>query len=190
MSPITHFLFGWMVANTGGLGRRDRALVAIAGVIPDVDGLGAPVEVLTKNWERPLAWFSEYHHTFHNITFAVVVTALAFAAATRRWKAALLAFLSFHLHLFCDVLGARGPDGHQWPIPYLKPFSDAWEITWSGQWALNAWPNFAITGALLIATFYLAWRRGFSPLEIVSPRADQAFVGTLHERFPRPAVSG
>lgn len=186
MNPVTHFLFGWMVANGGGLQRRDRALVAIAGVIPDVDGLGAPVEVLTANWERPLAWFSEYHHTFHNITFAVTVSILAFALATRRWKTALLVFLSFHLHLLCDLAGARGPEGEQWAIPYLKPFSDAWELTWSGQWALNAWPNFAITGVLLIATFYLAWRRGFSPLEIVSLRADQAFVGALHERFPRP----
>lgn len=186
MNPVTHFLVGWMVANTGGLDRRERAAVAIAGVIPDVDGLGAIPELLTRNSAHPLTWFSEYHHTLHNVTFGVVVAGVSFLVATRRWKTAALAFLSFHLHLFGDLVGARGPDGHQWPIPYLLPFSHAWQWTWQGQWALNAWPNFALTIALLLATFYLAWKRGFSPLEIVSSSADKAFVRTLRARFPHP----
>jgi hypothetical protein len=94
-----------------------------------------------------------------------------------------LALLSFHLHLLGDVVGARGPDGLQWPIPYLLPFSSAWEITWSGQWALNAWQNFAITGALRAFAFHFAWRRERSPIEIVSPRADAVFVEALRRRF-------
>ncbi len=189
MSPVTHFLVGWMVANSTELNRRERAAVAIAGVIPDIDGLGAPIEALTVNTEHPLLWISDYHHTFHNLTFALFVSAIGFLVATRRWKTAALVFLSFHLHLLGDLVGARGPDGHQWPIPYLLPFSRAWEWTWSGQWGLNAWPNFALTGILLIATFYLAWRRDFSPMEIVSPRADQAFVDALRRRFPRPQTT-
>jgi len=156
MSPITHLLVGWMVANAAELNRRERALVAIAGVIPDIDGLGAIPEVLTPNSARPLTWFSDYHHTMHNLTFAVAVAVAAFCLAQRRWKTAALAFLSFHLHLLGDLAGARGPDGHQWPVPYLLPFSPAWEWSWEGQWALNAWPNFALTFALLAATFYLA----------------------------------
>ena len=188
MSPITHFLVGWMVANSTEFSRRERALVAIAGVIPDVDGLGAVPEVLTRNSARPLTWFSDYHHTFHNITFAVAVAVASYCLATRRWKTALLAFLSFHLHLLCDLLGARGPDGDPWPIPYLLPFSNAWQWSWEGQWALNAWPNFVITFALLGATFYLAWRCGYSPLEIFSGRADRAFVKALRKRFPGAPV--
>lgn len=172
-----------MLANSTALDRRERAAVALAGVVPDLDGLGAPLEVLSRNWERPLTWFSEYHHTLHNITFAAAVAGASFFVAKRRWKTAGLAFLSFHLHLLGDLVGARGPDGHQWPIPYLLPFSRAWELVWEGQWGLNAWPNFALTGALLLVTFYLAWRRGFSPLEMVSLRADKAFVETLRMRF-------
>ena len=84
MSPVTHFLVGWMVANTGGLNRRERAVVSVAGVIPDIDGLGAIPEVLTRNTSHPLTWFSDYHHTFHNLTFAVVVASISFALATRR----------------------------------------------------------------------------------------------------------
>jgi len=189
MNPVTHLLVGWMVANSTELTRRERAAVAFAGVIPDLDGLGAPIEALTKDWERPLLWFSDYHHLLHNITFAVGVTAVSFAVATRRWKTAALAFLSFHLHLLGDLVGARGPDGHQWPLPYLLPFSDVWQLTWSGQWGLNAWPNFALTGALLAMTFYLAWRRGLSPLEIISVRADKAFVNTLRTRFGQPQTA-
>ena len=108
---------------------------------------------------------------------------LGFRLATKRWTTALLVFVSFHLHLLGDVLGARGPDGHQWPIPYLLPFSRAWQWTWSGQWALNAWPNFLITGAALALSFYLAWKRGVSPLELISSKADQAFVYALRRRF-------
>jgi inner membrane protein len=40
MSPITHFLTGWMVANCARLNRKDRAIVTLACVAPDIDGLG------------------------------------------------------------------------------------------------------------------------------------------------------
>lgn len=103
-----------------------------------------------------------------------------------RWKTALLALLSFHIHLFEDVLGSRGPDGYQWPIPYLSPFSQSLQLSWRGEWGLNAWPNVAITVGLLCVTFWLAWRRGFSPLEMISAKADGAFVRALRRRFPRP----
>lgn len=184
MNPITHFLVSWVVANSATLDRRERAIVTLAGVTPDLDGLGAIPELLTRNTAHPLNWFSEYHHVLgHNLGFGLLVACASFPLATRRWKTAALAFLTFHLHLLCDVLGARGPDGDHWPIPYLLPFSHAWQWTWSGQWALNAWQNFAITGAALALMFYLAWARGYSPLEMVSLRADAALVTALHERF-------
>jgi len=28
------------------------------------------------------------------------------------------------------MLGSRGPDGYQWPIPYLSPFSSAVQLSW------------------------------------------------------------
>jgi inner membrane protein len=185
MSPVTHFFSGWVLANCARLDRKDRALVTLACVIPDIDGLGIIPELLTRNSAHPLLWFSRYHHSLHTLAFALVVTALAFAWATRKWTTGLLALLSFHLHLLEDVLGSRGPDGDQWPIPYLAPFSSAVPLTWSGQWGLNAWPNVVLTIILLLITLWLAWRRGFSPLEMISARADAAFVRTLRQRFPR-----
>ena len=183
MSPVTHFLTGWLLANTARLNRKDRAIVTLACVAPDVDGLGIIPELLTRNSAHPLLWFTLYHHALHTLAFAVVVAVIAFAIATQRWKTAALSLLSFHLHLFEDILGSRGPDGYQWPIPYLAPFCSAWQLVWRGQWGLNAWPNIALTIALLAVTLYLAWRRGFSPLEMLSPTADSAFVTTLRRRF-------
>lgn len=167
MSPVTHFFSGWMLANCARLDRRDRALVTLACVIPDIDGLGIIPELLTRNSAHPLLWFSRYHHSLHNLAFAVVVTALAFALSTRKWTTALLVLLSFHLHLLEDILGSRGPDGDQWPIPYLSPFFSSIQLTWSGQWGLNAWPNVVLTVVLLLMTLWLAWQLGFSPLEII-----------------------
>jgi hypothetical protein len=185
MSPVTHFLTGWVLANSGGLEPRDRLLVTLSAVVPDVDGLGIIPEILTRHSEHPLLWFSRYHHTLHTLLFAVVIASLAYALAEQKWKTVLLCFAGFHLHLFEDLLGSRGPDGEQWPIPYLAPFSSAANLTWRGQWALNAWPNFAITLALLGVTLYLAWSRGYSFLELLYPRADREFVVTLRRRVPR-----
>ncbi len=184
MSPVTHFFTGWVLANCAGLNRRDRALVTLACVVPDVDGLGIIPEVLTRNSAHPLLWFTLYHHALHSLTFALVVAILAFALATRKWATGLFALLSFHLHLLEDILGSRGPEGYQWPIPYLQPFSSSLQLAWRGEWGLNAWPNMAITVVLLLVTLWLARRRGFSPLEMISARADAAVVAALRQRFP------
>ncbi len=188
MSPVTHFLAGWVLANAAGLDRRDRAIVTAAGVAPDVDGLGFIAEYLTREGGHPLWWYADYHHVLaHNLGFGLLTLVVSAVLATRRWKAALLAFVSFHLHLLGDLAGSQGPDGSQWPIPYLLPFSNAWQLTWRGQWELDAWPNYLITAALLALTFFLAWKRGYSPLEMFSGSADRAFVEALWRRFPHPA---
>jgi len=189
MSPITHFLTGWVAANCAKLDRKERAIVTLACVAPDIDGLGIIPELLTRNSTHPLLWFTLYHHALHTLAFALAVAAVAFALAAQRWKTSLLALLAFHIHLFENVLGSRGPDGYQWPIPYLSPFSPKLQLTWSGQWGLNTWPNVAITAVLLLITLWLAWQRGFSPIEIISPKADTAFIRTLRNRFPHNASS-
>ena len=185
MSPVTHFFTGWVLANSTALTRRDRALVTLSAVVPDIDGLGIIAELLTRNSSHPQLWFSRYHHSLHTLAFALVISALAFTLAEQKQKTAVLCFLGFHLHLLEDLLGSRGPDGDQWPIPYLAPFSSAMDLAWRGQWSPNAWPNFVITLGLLGVTFYLAWARGYSPLEIIWERADREFVGALRRRVPQ-----
>ena len=94
-----------------------------------------------------------------------------------------MVFISFHLHLLCDVIGARGPDGDQWPIPYLKPFSNAVQLTWHGQWALNAWQNFVITGFFLLTTLWFAQKNASSPVELFSESANQDLIRALRQRM-------
>jgi inner membrane protein len=207
MSPVTHFFAGWILASAFPSGRpttltrREKALVVAAAVAPDLDGIGIVPELLTRNTSHPLLWFSQYHHSLHTLTFALVCTLAAYLIAgplanftfgpsikgrplpTRPWLTAFLVFVSFHLHLLCDLIGARGPDGDQWPIPYLKPFSNAVQLTWHGQWALNGWQNFAVTGLLLLATFWNAWKYGSSPVELVSERWNRKFVVVLEDTF-------
>ncbi|MBW1860278.1 MAG: metal-dependent hydrolase [Deltaproteobacteria bacterium] len=189
MNPVTHLLVGWVVANSADLNRRERAAVTIAAVIPDIDSVGIVAEKLTSGSDRPLLWWSEYHHVLsHNLGFAMLVALVVYLISERKWIATSLAFLNFHLHLLGDIVGARGPEGYQWPIPYLLPFSNVWDIMWQGQWAINAWPNFVVTGVALAITFFLAWKRGYSPLEMISSSMDKAFVRTLRARFGNPAL--
>lgn len=184
----THFFAGWLVAaSVPGLTRRERGLITFAGVAPDLDGLGFIVEELTANASHPLPWYSLYHHVLaHNLGVALLVAVMTYALAKRRVAAALLAFLSFHLHLLLDLIGSRGGDGYQWPIPYLAPFSQSWQLAWSGQWWVGAWQNTVATFVFVFATVYLAWRLGYSPVGLFSPKADAAFVATLRARFGVP----
>src|SRR5260370_7195563 len=105
MSPVTHFFSGWVLANCAQLNRKDRALVTLACVIPDIDGLGIIPELLTCNSTHPLLWFTLYHHSLHILAFALVVAALAFALPPRNWPPVHFALLVFLLllstHLPC-----------------------------------------------------------------------------------------
>ena len=187
MHPVTHLLTGWAVAESADLGPKDRTLVTLAAVIPDIDGLGVFAELATENSSTPVYWWSEYHHVLcHNVGFGLLLAVSVALLAVRRTITTLLAVGVFHLHLLADLMGSRGPDGYQWPIPYLLPFSNRWQLRWDGQWALNAWPNIVLTVGLLGLALYLAWKRGYSPVGIVSLRADSALIATLRRRFGEP----
>ena len=89
---------------------------------------------------------------------------------------------AFHFHLLCDIVGAMGPDGYQWPVYYFYPLNEH-GIVWSGQWQINAWPNLAFTLVLLVIFLFQIARTGFSPLGLISAKADKALVDTLRKRF-------
>ncbi len=181
MSPVTHLLHGWALAQFLGE-RRDRIIVTVAAVVPDVDGLGIVPEILTRHSTHPLNWFSEYHHLLaHNLWAALLTTVAAAALARKKAATALLACASFHLHLLGDLLGSRGPDGYQWPIQYLYPVSSK-EWTWSGQWSLASWQNVVITIALLVFAWYVARVKRITPVEMFSTCADAAVVRTIVRR--------
>lgn len=136
-------------------------------------------EVATARWDETLTWYTDYHRVLcHNLPFTALIAVIA-AAHCRSWKAGVIALVSGHLHLLGDVLGSKGPEGHIWAVPYLPGV----EVAWAGQWELNAWPNVVLTLVALAITFRLAWKRGYSPVGVVSERADRAFVAALRRRF-------
>jgi inner membrane protein len=186
MSPATHLLASGVLAGFSRLDPRGRMAIMLAGIAPDIDGLGIIPELLTRHSSHALLWFSEFHHQLHTLLFAVIIAAAAIVFCRERFRTALFVLASFHLHLLCDLAGARGPDGDPWPIPYLSPFTQTHAWQWSGQWPLNGWQNFAITGILLLATFWLAVRNGHSVVELFSKKADARFVAAVKQRF-RPA---
>ena len=103
MHVPTHLAISWLVGHRLGE-RRDRRLVAWAGVAPDLDALSLLAGAQS---------FSKYHHNItHGILGAVVMTLLFTAFAKDKLKVAVLALLTYHLHLFCDLIGA----GRDWPI--------------------------------------------------------------------------
>lgn len=174
----------WAVANTADLSRRDRLLVTLCGVVPDMDGAGFIAELWTENTASPLIWYSRYHHVLcHNLALGLLLAAAVLLWGRRKWMAAGLALAAFHLHLLADLIGSRGPDGYQWPIAYLFPFAADRQLTWDGQWGMNAWPNILLTLFFLGVTLYLTYKRGRSPLEFISSKADKILVSRLHHRF-------
>jgi inner membrane protein len=188
MSPASHLLISWLVAQ-GGRDRREWAAITLAGIIPDLDGLGLVAGLAMGSIDLAQDWYARFHHELgHNLWAGLSVGLLAWFWCRRSWRVAILVLVSFHLHLFCDVIGSRGPDGHQWPIPYVTPFS-TWAWTWDGQWELNAWPNHMITLLAEAAMLWIAWRHQRSPLGLLSLRADAAWIGYLRRWFPPRAMS-
>ena len=190
MNPITHFLVGWTISLPLTLERRDRCLVVLASVAPDLDGMVILGDLAEGRRSEPMELWSRYHHLLaHNLGFALLVALGCWFMARRKLATGALALLAVHLHFLCDVVGSRGPDGYQWPVPYLLPFSNAWQLAVDWQWALNAWPNVVFTAILLALTLYMSWVRGFSPVGLLSERADRAFVAALRGRFGPPVGS-
>ena len=105
-----------LLAEAAPLSRRDRGLVTLAAVLPDVDGAGILVDFATG--ASPVGGlYTDYHHVLaHNLWAALFVSALAFAVANRRTLCAALVFVSFHLHLLGDLVGSAGPGGSIWSI--------------------------------------------------------------------------
>ncbi len=186
MSPITHFLASWTTADVGRLRARDAALVTWCGLLPDADGVGLIVDLSNRLLSRPNTWYYwEYHHeVLHGLFGALLIPLALCTLATNRLRMFTLGFLAVHLHLLCDFVGSRGPGLEDiWSIPYLAPFSKAWTFSWTGQWPLDAWQNFAFTVILLTYVFVRAKRSGYSPLGIFSTDADRVFVGTVRNRW-------
>jgi len=182
LSPITHFLASWELACALRTSQRDRALLTWAGLFPDLDGAGLLLDVAALATGHPSAGFyGAYHHfVLHGAFGQLVLLAVCMPLAESRLRTALGLLMVFHLHLLLDLLGSRGPSPDAvWPLYYLGPFSREMVWQWSGQWALNAWPNVLLSLALLAAALRRTVVHGVSPTRLFGNTVDTAFVTTL-----------
>jgi len=174
VSPIVHAELSWLCAQ-GLPTRRERILVTLAGVAPDLDGLGLAL----YPWDGGAAYGSWHHLIGHNIFLALIVAGLCSLAG---WRCGLLAFAAFHLHLVCDLLGS----GAAWPIAYLWPLEDRWIFPPPWAWELSSWQNGVIGVAATIACLLTALGPRRTLLEVISLRLDQTAVGMVRRLARRP----
>ena len=173
-------MISWLSSNLIEINVRERTIITVSGLAPDLDGFGLIVDPILRVFGYTANYWGNYHHALHNLGFCLLLTVAGyFLARVEKLMVACFVFVVFHIHLLSDLVGSRGPDGYQWPIPYLKPFSNDANLTWHYQWELNAWPNIFIGVVLLVTVGAFAKRTGKSPFEIVSPRANEAFVGLV-----------
>lgn len=187
MSPVTHFLGSWILGDAATREPRDRALVSWCGVLPDADGLGAAVDLANRFLGQESWHYAALHHRlFHGLPAALAIPALLACFAVRKGRTFAIGIGAVHLHLLCDLVGSRGPGpGDIWPVFYLAPLSDRGVVTWSGQWALNGWPNVVLTLVLLGWILARAVRSGYSPVGVFSQSADRRVVAALRNRWRR-----
>src|SRR4051812_8288198 len=186
MSPITHLLASWLIAQKTTDNFRDCRLVTFAGLVPDIDGLGLVVDIgRNMAGAEPTMLYQQYHHyLMHGGAGAILTAAIFGMAARKHWRTALLVLLTFHLHLLCDFVGSRGPDPEDvWPIFYFGPFSKIPVWRGKGQWSLDGWQNRVFSLALVAWVFWIAITRGRSVVEVFHRRADEVFVQILRKWF-------
>jgi hypothetical protein len=170
LNPIVHAELSWLTAQ-GLPRRRDRIIVTLAGVAPDLDGLSLVGGVET---------YGRWHHVLTHGAPAALACGVIALAVSRRFAVAGLAVLAFHLHLLCDLMGS----GPGWPIFYAWPFSRA-ELMWSGQWNLASWQNSVIGMTATTLCLACALWTSRTPVELFSLKQDAKVVAALRARFRR-----
>jgi inner membrane protein len=163
MHVPTHILSGWCVGSLFRFSARERLFCMVAAGVADLDG----ISIL---FGEEAYW--DIHHVWgHNLMVGVLVAAVLAGLSKRPFVAGAVYLSLFHLHLVMDCYGS----GPNWPIVYLWPFSDSAWVT-PHAWELSSWQNRLAAGFLLGWTLWIAYRHGHTPVELLAPRLDRAFV--------------
>jgi inner membrane protein len=184
MFPEAHLVMSWVIAAKATDNARDCRLATLAGILPDADGAGIFVDMVSAHLgHKSTNYYQLYHHFLLHGAFGAVVISTAVACfARRRLRVALLALVLVHLHILCDFIGSRGPGSEDlWPIFYLGPFTKDPMWIWRGQLPLDAWPFRILTITLFLCALWMAVPRGYSFVGVFSQRLDQKFVPVLQK---------
>ena len=177
MTPQSHFLTSWIIANREKQFRKcEYWLVIGSGLFPDIDGFGYPFEYFTRGTKCELNWYTQYHHLLlHGILGFAIVAAVSYLIC-RRTKIVSLCLFAFSLHLVCDLIGSGGPENENWPLILFWPISNV-EFTVSWQWPLSSFYNTTIVFVFEIVMIVLLIRRKYSPISLISESWDKRVLG-------------
>jgi inner membrane protein len=183
MTPPQHLIISWVVANSVTLDRRARVCITLAGILPDVDGLGYVIDRINLRFDIYSNYYTDYHHFIgHNIFAGLLIASMMAYFCQHKIAVFLLSLLTFHLHLLADLAGSMGGDGYQWPIYYLYPLMPDLAITWSEQWELSSWRNSAIGSSFFIIALIIARYRRVTFFELFSARIEQKVAEVMRQR--------
>lgn len=173
MNTLHHLLYASAVANAVSMSRRERRLIMLAAIVPDLDG--------ATFWNREL--WETVHHTFgHNVFFAGAIAAAAFALgrAKRRARLALLCFGStVFLHYGLDLaISGTWPFRPLWPASHFDAnlgnfVADSDALDWWLRVPIQ-YTLVVLAIALMVRTYR---RHGRTALELVSYKLDDLVAG-------------
>jgi membrane-bound metal-dependent hydrolase YbcI (DUF457 family) len=171
MTPITHGLIGWITA-TPLSERKDRYLVTLAGIAPDIDGIGALIDI---------EYYSRYHHIIaHNLIFGIILALFSMLISANKKLTSLLVFVSFNLHILGDLLGS----GAGWGVSYLWPLNNqSFEFIPPYQWELDSWQNFIATALCIIIIITISLKKKITIVELFNKKVDQKIVTVFNQWF-------
>ena len=173
MNTLHHLLFASALANGVSRSRRERRILMLAAIVPDLDG--------ATFWNRDL--WETVHHTFgHNVFFAGAVagTAYALGRTGRRARLAMWSAVSIvGLHYGLDLaISGTWPFRPLWPASQFDAnlgnfVNDSARLDWWLRVPIQ-YTLVVIAIALLVRTYR---RHGRTALELVSYKLDDLVAG-------------
>ena len=167
MSPLYHLQVGAFLANARPYTLRERRLIMLASLAPDLDGVFFFDADL---WGR-------FHHTFSHNLFSMLFISLAFALYNRGRRLELFALCaaSSMLQILIDVI----TNDPSWSQQFLRPLTDynftpAEFTDWSYLGAFQVyWVQGSLMVLILAGTVILYTKTGRTFLELASTRLDR-----------------
>ena len=166
MTPPSHLLSGWCIANLADFTSRERFICMIIAIIPDLDGLGL---IISQE-----AYLNYHHMVGHNLIFGLLISVLLCLLSEKKLKVFVLYISMFHVHLFMDYLGS----GTEWTIVYFWPISN-WYLYNSYGWELNSWQNSIITLFLIGFTLLIVAFKRRTPIEFIFPKLEKRIFDNI-----------
>ncbi|TNF98405.1 MAG: hypothetical protein EP297_08135 [Gammaproteobacteria bacterium] len=204
MHGPSHLLISWFMAESMGLDEpRDRRLIALSGLAPDIDAVAYAGAIVWYGFDKDQAFINVWeviHHRYtHGLGFILFTGIIVYllvrkpsltgshvkqAARNQAYRVAGLAMLASLVHVFSDLV-AGGPT---WPVFPLWPITDQpWAVSWS--FTLAQWPNTVILVSLLVAMMLYPKMMGYSPLESINYNLDRWFVHIIQHGSDHPTTT-